>query len=102
MTDAEARLWYYLRNRNVNRRKFRGQHPYGSYTLDFYCEYAKVVVEVDGSQHFEEPQAAKDAERTAFLNARGIRVLRFNNREVLLETEAVVEVILRELELPSP
>jgi very-short-patch-repair endonuclease len=91
-TDAENRLWRILRNRGIGA-KFRRQFPFGPYILDFYCLDRRLVVEVDGGQHFEPEQAAKDAERTAILEKSGLKVLRFTNREVLLEADAVAESI---------
>jgi very-short-patch-repair endonuclease len=77
-TDAERKLWYALRDRRLAGLKFRRQHPHGSYTLDFFCEAADLIVEVDGGQHSEEI----DVTRTAYLEAQGLLVLRFWNNEV--------------------
>ena len=102
-TEAETRLWFYLRNRQAGGYKFRRQHVIGPYIVDFFCYDALLVVEVDGSQHFEPSNAAKDEERSAYFRSLGLRVLRFNNREVLVETSAVADEILRVLnEPPSP
>jgi very-short-patch-repair endonuclease len=103
-TDAEHLLWRHLRNRGVGRAKFRRQQALGPYLLDFYCHEHGLVVEVDGSQHFEEPIASTDQVRTRWLEERGLRVLRFTNREVLTEMVGVLERILFELEgaRPSP
>ncbi|MCZ7681749.1 MAG: endonuclease domain-containing protein [Sandaracinaceae bacterium] len=92
-TDAERILWSLLRNRRLGGLKFRRQHPIGPYILDFYCVRARLAVEVDGGQHWTEPQQQRDAVRAKLLCARGVEVLRFSNREVLHETEAVLEVI---------
>lgn len=100
-TDAESLLWFFLRNRRLAGFKFRRQYPYGPYILDFYCPAAGLAVEVDGGQHAEYEQAQRDTERTAVLNAAGIRVIRFWNHHVLNETEAVLETILEAL-FPSP
>jgi very-short-patch-repair endonuclease len=105
-TDAESLLWRLLRNRQVAGRKFRRQHAFGPYILDFYCPERKLVVEADGGQHFEPGEAAREARRTEYLAARGLRILRFTNVEVLKETESVVEAIWWEVvgrdEEPSP
>jgi very-short-patch-repair endonuclease len=95
-TDAEAVLWRLLRNRQIAGRKFRRQHAFGAYILDFYCPERRLAVETDGGQHFDPEQADHDRKRTEYLAARGIRVLRFTNAEVLTNPEAVVEVIWRE------
>jgi len=94
-TEAEQKLWFHLRRDQLGVRFYR-QHPLGPYILDFYAPKAKLVVELDGSQHFDDPgQRQKDAQRDTWLNAQGIRVLRFNDRQALIETEAVLEVILK-------
>jgi hypothetical protein len=75
----------------------------GPYIVDFYCSYAALVVEVDGSHHFTPDGVAYDDERTAYLAARGLRVLRFTNAEVLRNEEAVTISIKRALSLtPGP
>ena len=102
MTDAEARLWYRLRNRNTSDYKFRRQHPIGPYILDFYCEYKHLAIEVDGSQHSERGYADHDAVRSTYLERQGLRVLRFDNLQVLRETDAVMSVIFEALESPHP
>ncbi len=91
-TDAEYRLWLYLRNRALNNLKFRRQFPVGPFIVDFVCAEHMLIVELDGGQH--DAQAAADARRTAFLEERGYRVLRFWNNDVLANTEGVLEVIL--------
>jgi very-short-patch-repair endonuclease len=78
MTDAEQLLWKRIRHKQVQ---------------DFYCPKAKLVIELDGSQHFEEARRAADAERDAALTGLGLRVLRFDNRQVLTEIECVMVVI---------
>ncbi|MFH1887155.1 MAG: DUF559 domain-containing protein [Pseudomonadota bacterium] len=98
MTDAEQKLWARLRRKQFSGVQFYRQKPVGPYILDFYAPKARLVVEVDGSQHKEEIHREKDRERSKFLKGRGLEVLRFNNLQVLLETDAVVEVIFRFLE----
>jgi very-short-patch-repair endonuclease len=93
-TEAEALLWRHLRSRQSGV-KFRRQHPFGPYVLDFYSQAAHLVVEVDGSQRDTSKGKARDAERTRFLEVAGFHVLRFTDREVLLETESVLEAIWR-------
>ena len=104
-TDAERLLWMMLRGRQVAGAKFRRQHQFGPFILDFFCAEHQLAVEVDGSQHFSDDGVARDASRTAWLRRAEIRVLRFDNRQVLLETEGVLEAILQELGMdmmPSP
>ena len=91
MSDAEQVLWNFLRSRQVAGLKFRRQHPFGNYILDFVCLEKKLVIEVDGGQHGQ--QAVYDESRTQALQAAGFCVLRFWNNEVLKEIESVKEKI---------
>ena len=93
MTDAERRLWWRLRGKQVLGVPFYRQKPIGDFIVDFYAPAVKLVVEVDGGQHFEEAAERYDAERSAYLGAQGLRVLRFSNVEVLSATDAVVDEI---------
>ncbi len=99
MTDVEKRLWFRLRDRRLENLKFRRQMPIGPYVADFICLEQRVIVELDGGQHAE--QADSDAQRTAWLNGQGFKVLRFWNNEVLENLAGVLEVIVREC-APSP
>jgi len=98
MTDAERKLWQRLRSDQLGV-KFRRQHPFGRYVLDFVCLERCLVIEVDGSQHAEDQ--AYDEKRTEQLRVSGFTVLRFWNNEVLNETDAVVQAIWDVLN-PSP
>ncbi len=89
-TDAERLLWRYLRTKQIDGLKFRRQEPIGKYIVDFVCFESSVVVEVDGGQHAE---SDKDAERDAWLESQGFRVLRFWNHDIFQNTEGVLEVI---------
>jgi very-short-patch-repair endonuclease len=106
MTNAEKALWRVLRSRQVLGLKFRRQHPFGDYILDFVCLENRLVIEVDGGQHGE--RANEDEIRTLNLLTAGFRVLRFWNNEVLQEIDAVKEQIWRAVEeeqthpLPGP
>jgi len=82
LTGAEQRLWEALRDRRLNGLKFRRQHPYGQFVLDFFCAESLLAVEVDGAFHDAPDRAAHDAARTEFLTQRGVRVLRFTNDEI--------------------
>ena len=95
MTDAEQKLWQCLRRKQINGWQFYRQKPLGPYIVDFYCAAARLVVELDGSQHFEAEHRESDRQRDEYLRGLGLTVLRFDNRQVLLETEAVLEVIRR-------
>ncbi|UHQ23236.1 endonuclease domain-containing protein [Lysobacter sp. 5GHs7-4] len=93
MTDAEQLLWLRLRRRQIEGARFYRQKPLAIYVVDFYAAAASLVVEVDGGQHFGPDASAADRRREAVLAAMGLRVLRFDNRQVLLETEAVLAAI---------
>ena len=96
-TDAERRLWQYLRLKQLGGCKFRRQVPVAGYTADFMCPELKLIVELDGGQHVG--KSAYDVRRTHVLEAEGYRVLRYWNDDVLLRTTAVLEDVLRALEL---
>jgi very-short-patch-repair endonuclease len=97
MTDAERRLWSAIRMKQIEGVRFYRQKPVGDYIVDFYCPKAKLVIEVDGGQHFSGEQLENDKNRDAYLLSLGLKVLRFNNNEVLKNLEGVVEVILENL-----
>ena len=100
-TDAERRLWHYLRRRHLHGARFRRQFCIGPFIVDFVSLDAMLVIELDGSQH--QAAIAYDAHRSRFLKQRGFRILRFWDNEVLAKTEAVLEVIGRVLEeAPHP
>ena len=86
-TPAEQKLWSHLRNRQLNGLKIRRQHPIDRFIIDFYCDEAKLCIEVDGDSHAE--QIEYDQARTAYLNELGYAVIRFTNREVFNHGEAV-------------
>ncbi|MET4636277.1 endonuclease domain-containing protein [Kaistia defluvii] len=100
MTEAEFRLWLRLRARAVEGLKFRRQVPIGPFIVDFFCAERRLVVEIDGSQHFAEAAIAADARRTAWLEARGFRVLRLTNPDVMNNVEAVYRAIADAAEQP--
>ncbi len=94
-SKAQLTLWYYLRNKQLKGFKFRREHPMGHYIVDFVCLTKKLIVEIDGGQHAI--QVDYDTQRTAWLSAQGYKVLRFWNNEVLTNTEAVLEIVLKHL-----
>ena len=100
MTDAETALWWRLRHGQLNGHRFRRQVPIGPFIADFACLAARLVVEVDGGQHIDD--ADRDERRTAWLEERGYRVLRFWNTDVLTNIEAVLETTLRALPAAPP
>jgi very-short-patch-repair endonuclease len=93
LTDSERVLWSRVRGKQVLGVQFYRQKPIGDYLVDFYAPKAKLVIEIDGSQHLEEDAVRKDRFRDKYLGEAGLRVIRFNSRQVLEETEAVLEVI---------
>ena len=96
-TDAERALWALLRDRRLDGVKFRRQRPFGPYILDFYCIEKRLAIEADGGQHFALEGLRADAARTRYLEQRGVRVLRYTNREILLEAEGVLGAVLEAL-----
>ena len=95
LTIAEARLWNHLKNRKLRGRKFRRQDSIGPYILDFHCPGERLAVELDGAAHDHEAAQDYDARRTLFLETARIRVVRFENREVIENLEGVLEFIAR-------
>ena len=95
MTEAETRLWQVIRAKQILGVQFFRQRPIGPYIVDFYAPTVKLVVEVDGSQHFEPGAIEQDHQRSRFLESKGFNILRFDNLQVLNETVAVLEVIHR-------
>jgi len=90
-TDAEKRLWLAIRNRQLSGFKFKRQVPVGSYIVDFICHDKNLIVELDGGQHSRQVEA--DENRTAWLEARGYKLIRFWNNEVLENLEGVLTSI---------
>jgi adenine-specific DNA-methyltransferase len=95
-TEWEHNLWTRLRRRQLKGFKFRRQHPIGPFFADFFCPEAKLVIEIDGSQHADE--LALDKNRTEFLRDAGYRVLRFWNHEIRAEIDTVMQRIADALE----
>ena len=96
-TEAEILLWSKIRFRQLKNLLFYRQKPLGGYIVDFYCPKAKLVIEVDGAQHFEANAQEYDQVRDEYLQNLGLIVLRFTNLDVLGNIEGVVEVIERHL-----
>jgi len=93
MTDSERVLWARLRGKQLLGLQFYRQKPIDDYIVDFYSPKAKLIIEIDGSQHLGSHHAEKDRYRDERLRRLGLKVIRFNSRQVLEETEAVLEVI---------
>ncbi len=92
-TPAEQCLWAKLRRKQLAGLQFYRQKPLAGHIVDFYCPAAHLVIELDGSQHQMQDKLAYDQLRTGVLQAMGLTVLRFDNRQVLLELAAVLTVI---------
>lgn len=90
-TEVEERLWRELRSRRLDRIKFRRQVPIGAFIADFACLDAKLLVELDGSQHAD---SVYDVSRDAELKSRGFRILRFRNDDVLRDLNGVCDTII--------
>ena len=106
-TESEQALWLHLRRKLLLGVQFHRQKPIGKYVVDFYASKARLVVEVDGSQHLDADHAQNDARRDIFLASQGLKVLRFTNLRVLQERDTVLELIFQALEerlnkSPSP
>ncbi len=99
-TEAEAKLWSGLRAGRLNGAKFRRQVAIGNYIADFVCPAAKLIIELDGSQHVD--QQGYDARRTRFLVEQGYRVIRFWNHDVLRSWSDVLEAILQQIDVAAP
>ena len=95
LTPAEAFLWNHLKNSKLEGRKFRRQHSFGSYILDFYCSSEKLGIELDGMPHFIVDNIEYYERRTKFLNSMGIKVLNFENAEIFERTTEVLQEIKR-------
>lgn len=95
LTPAERKLWGYLRAHRLGGVGFRRQHAIGNYITDFCAPSKMLIIELDGSQHLE--QKEYDAERTAFLESKGYRVLRFYNNDVMKDIDKVLEVVLENI-----
>jgi len=91
MTPAESKLWAHLRAHRMKNVHFRNQHAIANYVVDFCTPRKRLIIELDGSQHLE--QEGYDAERAAFLESKGYRVLRFWNNEVMNNIESVLSAI---------
>jgi len=102
MTESERLLWSRLRRKQLHGTQFYRQKPIGSYIVDFYAPAARLVVEVDGSQHQDNIHAQNDAYRDESLKGQGLRVLRFTNLQVLQDLDSVVGVVAEALKSPLP
>lgn len=98
MTDAETLLWSKIRRKQICNTQFYRQKSIANYIVDFYSSSAKIVIEIDGGQHFEPEHMQRDRKRDAFLNHLGLTVLRFDNSQILRELDTVLEAIFMKVE----
>ena len=95
MTPSERMLWKHISDKQLDGWRFRRQHGFGPYVLDFYCPVPKLCIEVDGEIHQRTDVVEKDKERTSFLESNGIKVIRFTNDEIENDISDVLERIRR-------
>jgi very-short-patch-repair endonuclease len=100
MTEAERHLWSKIRRKQLQGYQFYRQKNIGNYIVDFYCPARKLVIEIDGGQHYTEAGKRKDRVRDSYLTALGLTVLRFSDTEVLKNTNSVLERIYKYMHSP--
>jgi very-short-patch-repair endonuclease len=104
LTNAERVVWHLIRAHRLNGVGFRRQTPVGPYIVDFISHGARLVIELDGGQHFDDKPELRDSRRDRFLRSKGFRVLRFSNHDIMTNREGVWTVIaaaIGEAEAPS-
>ena len=94
-TESEREFWRHIRAKQLNGLRFRRQQRIGNYIVDFYCAEKKLAIELDGGQH---AQSVKDKERDAFIESKGISIVRIWNNEIAINIEGVLEYIKKLLE----
>jgi very-short-patch-repair endonuclease len=98
MTDVEIILWSKLKSKQMNKTQFYRQKPIGNYIVDFYCPKYKLVIELNGSQHYSSSGQEYDLHRDSYLKAMGINVLRFTNYDVRNRLYAILKIIKTEMQ----
>lgn len=97
MTPAEIALWVMIKNRQLDGERFLRQFSIGHYVVDFYCHKHKLAIELDGAGHFTEEGQKYDKKRTEYLNSEGVKVIRFENYEVLVFPMQTLDIIRKYL-----
>ena len=97
MTDVERLLWSKVRKKQLKGYQFYRQRIVGNYIVDFYCPKAKLIVEVNGGQHYNNKEIKKDKTRDDYMRKQGLKVLRFSDREILENLNGVIERIYGDL-----
>ncbi len=100
MTDAEQLFWTKVRKKQINDYQFYRQKNIGNYIVDFYCPKKKLVVEIDGGQHYENHEIKRDQERDQYMQTLGFTVLRFSDIDVLTNIDGVIKRIHEHLNHP--
>lgn len=95
LTEPERRLWSKLRARQLHGLKFRRQHGIGPFIVDFYCPERSLVLEIDGESHADAEQIRKDQQRDRYLESIGLRVIRYQNHDVMNNLDGVLEDLLK-------
>ena len=99
LTPAEATLWKHIKNKQIYNIQWRRQFSVGPYILDFYCPKAKLAIELDGKEHYTIEGDKYDCGRDIFISSKGIKILRYENKEIWESIEQVIEEINKELQL---
>lgn len=99
MTEAETKLWNFLKKPSFTNHKFRCQHPIQKFIVDFYCHAGQLVIEIDGGYHKERAQQVADEDRSEILKFQGLKVIRFTNEQVLEDVESVLKKIKEAIEI---
>ena len=102
LTDAEQRLWNRLRRKQISGVQFYRQKPIGDYIVDFFAPAIRLVIEVDGGQHFQSANAEYEKQRSKYLEQLGFRGLRLDDRQVLLQTDEIIQEIFRTITEAKP
>jgi very-short-patch-repair endonuclease len=97
MTDAERNIWSRIRNGQLQDKQLYRQKIIGNYIVDFYCPKAKLVIEIDGGQHYSEEGRAKDGIWDDYLKGLGLKVMRVSDRDVFENSDGVIEKIFENL-----
>jgi very-short-patch-repair endonuclease len=97
MTDAERKLWYRIRMKQIKELQFYRKKPIGNCIVDFYCPKAKLVIELDGGQHYLQTGKEKDKIKDNYLRGLGLKVLRFSDVDILKDIDSVLEKIWNEI-----
>ena len=96
LTPAEATLWKHIKNKQIYNIQWRRQFSIGTYILDFYCPKAKLAIELDGKEHYTIAGDKYDYERDNFISSKGIKILRYENKEIWESIEQVIDEINKE------